>query len=95
MQYDNLFSPFKIGTKTAKNRIIFPAHGIPTALPFCADDADGERYIAYEATRAKGSSDKKDKQYYHSENNQASGKKSPEESSHSVHANIASICSSV
>ncbi|MGD9143192.1 MAG: FAD-dependent oxidoreductase, partial [Dehalococcoidia bacterium] len=26
----------------------------PTALPCCADDADGERYIAYEVARAKG-----------------------------------------
>jgi 2,4-dienoyl-CoA reductase-like NADH-dependent reductase (Old Yellow Enzyme family) len=54
MQFNNLFSPLKIGNKTARNRIVFPAHGIPTALPYCADDADGERYIAYEAARAKG-----------------------------------------
>ena len=54
MQFNNLFSPLKIGSKTVRNRIVFPAHGIPTALPYCADDTDGERYIAYEVARAKG-----------------------------------------
>ncbi len=54
MQFNNLFSPLNNGNKTARNRIVFPAHGIPTALPYCADDADGERYIAYEVARAKG-----------------------------------------
>jgi 2,4-dienoyl-CoA reductase-like NADH-dependent reductase (Old Yellow Enzyme family)/thioredoxin reductase len=54
MQFEHLFTPLKIGNKTARNRIIFPAHGIPTALPYCADEADGARYIAYQVARAKG-----------------------------------------
>jgi 2,4-dienoyl-CoA reductase-like NADH-dependent reductase (Old Yellow Enzyme family)/thioredoxin reductase len=54
MQFEHLFSPIKIGQKTARNRIVFPSHGIPVALPFCDDFSDGERYIAYEAARAKG-----------------------------------------
>jgi 2,4-dienoyl-CoA reductase-like NADH-dependent reductase (Old Yellow Enzyme family)/thioredoxin reductase len=54
MQFENLFSPIKIGTRTARNRIVFPSHGIPVALPFCDDWADGEKYIAYQAARAKG-----------------------------------------
>src|SRR5512138_1170015 len=54
MQFEHLFSPIKIGTKMAKNRIIFPGHGIPVALPFCMDETDGDRYIAYQAARAKG-----------------------------------------
>jgi 2,4-dienoyl-CoA reductase-like NADH-dependent reductase (Old Yellow Enzyme family)/thioredoxin reductase len=52
MQYENLFSPIKIGNKTAKNRIVFPAHGI--ALPFMDDGTDGNAFIAYQAARAKG-----------------------------------------
>ncbi len=54
MQFEHLFSLIRIGTRTAKNRIIFPGHGIPVALPFCADETDGERYIAYQAARARG-----------------------------------------
>lgn len=52
-EFPNLFSPIKIGTKTAKNRIVFPSHGVP-ALPFMGDDTDGAGYIAYQAARAKG-----------------------------------------
>jgi 2,4-dienoyl-CoA reductase-like NADH-dependent reductase (Old Yellow Enzyme family)/thioredoxin reductase len=51
--FENLFSPIKIGTKTAKNRIVFPAHGVP-ALPFMNDEAEGSAYIAYQVARAKG-----------------------------------------
>ena len=51
--FENLFSPIKIGTKTAKNRIVFPAHGVP-ALPFLGDDAEGSAYIAYQVSRARG-----------------------------------------
>ena len=46
MPYDNLFSPIKIGTRTAKNRIAFPCHSYE-ALPF-------PEYIAYEEARARG-----------------------------------------
>src|SRR4030042_2564362 len=46
MQYEHLFSPIKIGTKTAKNRIGFPSHS-HELLTF-------PEYIAYEAARAKG-----------------------------------------
>ena len=46
MQFENLFSPIKIGTRTARNRIIFPCHSYE-ALPF-------PEYIAYEVARAKG-----------------------------------------
>lgn len=46
MQYEHLFSPLKIGSKTAKNRIVFPCHSFET-LPF-------PEYVAYQATRAKG-----------------------------------------
>ena len=55
MQYENLFSPIKIGTKTAKNRIVFPSHGVP-ALPFMGGNTDGRAYIAYQAARARGGS---------------------------------------
>lgn len=53
LQFNHLFSPIKIGSKTAKNRIVFPAHGVPS-LPFMDDRADGEAFIAYQAARAKG-----------------------------------------
>jgi len=46
MQYENLFSPIKIGSKTAKSRIVFPCHSFE-ALPF-------PEYVAYQAARAKG-----------------------------------------
>ncbi len=46
MQFENLFTPIKIGTKTAKNRIAFPCHSFE-ALPF-------PEYVAYQAARAKG-----------------------------------------
>ena len=46
MQYEHLFSPIKIGSKTAKNRIVFPCHSFET-LPF-------PEYVAYQAARAKG-----------------------------------------
>ena len=52
-QFPNLFSPIKIGTKTARNRIVFPSHGVP-ALPFMGDNTDGSAYIAYQAARARG-----------------------------------------
>jgi len=51
--FASLFSPIKIGTKTARNRIVFPAHGVP-ALPFMGDEADGNEYIEYQAARARG-----------------------------------------
>ena len=51
--FEYLFSPIKIGTKTARNRIVFPAHGVP-ALPFMDDDAEGSDFIAYQVARAKG-----------------------------------------
>jgi 2,4-dienoyl-CoA reductase-like NADH-dependent reductase (Old Yellow Enzyme family)/thioredoxin reductase len=53
MQFENLFSPIKIGSKTARNRIVFPSHGVP-ALPFMNDGADPRGYIAYQAARARG-----------------------------------------
>ena len=46
MQYEHLFSPIKIGSKTAKNRIVFPCHSFET-LPF-------PEYVAYQAARARG-----------------------------------------
>ena len=46
MPYEHLFSPIKIGSKTAKNRIVFPSHSFE-ALPF-------PEYIAYQVARAKG-----------------------------------------
>ena len=52
-QFTHLFSPVQIGTKTAKNRIVFPAHGVPS-LPFMDDSADGDAFIAYQAARARG-----------------------------------------
>ena len=52
-QFEHLFTPIKIGTKTAKNRIMFPAHGVP-ALPFMGDSAEGSDYIAYQVARARG-----------------------------------------
>jgi 2,4-dienoyl-CoA reductase-like NADH-dependent reductase (Old Yellow Enzyme family)/thioredoxin reductase len=51
--FPNLFSPIKIGGKTAKNRLGFPAHGVP-ALGFMNDDSDGTGYIAYQVARARG-----------------------------------------
>jgi 2,4-dienoyl-CoA reductase-like NADH-dependent reductase (Old Yellow Enzyme family) len=47
MQFNNLFSPIKIGTRTARNRIIFPSHGVGIPWP---------EYIGYQAARAKGGS---------------------------------------
>jgi 2,4-dienoyl-CoA reductase-like NADH-dependent reductase (Old Yellow Enzyme family)/NADPH-dependent 2,4-dienoyl-CoA reductase/sulfur reductase-like enzyme len=55
MQFENLFAPIKIGSKTAKNRIAFPAHGVPLA-DFFGDQSEGSAYIAYQAARAKGGS---------------------------------------
>jgi 2,4-dienoyl-CoA reductase-like NADH-dependent reductase (Old Yellow Enzyme family)/thioredoxin reductase len=54
MQFEHLFQPIKIGTKTAKNRIVFPAHGV--ALPFLEDETDGSKLIAYQVARARGGS---------------------------------------
>ena len=45
MQFEHLFNPVKIGNKTARNRIIFPCHGVGAPFP---------EYIAYQAARAKG-----------------------------------------
>ena len=53
VQFTHLFSPIRIGPKTAKNRIVFPAHGVPS-LPFMDDSADGDAFIAYQTARAKG-----------------------------------------
>jgi 2,4-dienoyl-CoA reductase-like NADH-dependent reductase (Old Yellow Enzyme family)/thioredoxin reductase len=53
--FPNLFSPIKIGQKTAKNRLAFPAHGVP-ALGFMNDESEGSAYIAYQVARAKGGS---------------------------------------
>ena len=52
-RFPNLFSPINIGTKTARNRIVFPSHGVP-ALPFIGGGTDGSGYIAYQAARARG-----------------------------------------
>ncbi len=52
-QFTHLFSPIKIGSRTAKNRLVFPAHGVPS-LPFMDDSADGKAFIAYQAARASG-----------------------------------------
>jgi 2,4-dienoyl-CoA reductase-like NADH-dependent reductase (Old Yellow Enzyme family)/thioredoxin reductase len=46
MQFENLFSPIKIGNRIARNRIIFPCHSYE-ALPW-------DEYIAYQVARAKG-----------------------------------------
>ena len=51
--FEYLFSPIKIGTKMARNRIVFPAHGVP-ALAFMGDEAEGSDYIAYQVARARG-----------------------------------------
>lgn len=51
--FPNLFSPIRIGAKTAKNRIVFPSHGVP-ALPFMGEGTDGHAYIEYQAARARG-----------------------------------------
>jgi 2,4-dienoyl-CoA reductase-like NADH-dependent reductase (Old Yellow Enzyme family)/thioredoxin reductase len=45
MQFENLFSPIKIGTRTARNRIVFPSHGVGIPFP---------EYIGYQVARAKG-----------------------------------------
>ncbi|HSW57971.1 MAG TPA: hypothetical protein VLH15_06185, partial [Dehalococcoidales bacterium] len=47
MQFEHMFSPIKIGTKTARNRIIFPCHGV--AVPLA-------EYIGYQVARARGGS---------------------------------------
>ncbi len=52
-QFTYLFSPIKIGIKTVKNRVVFPAHGVPS-LPFMDDGADGTGFIAYQEARARG-----------------------------------------
>ncbi len=52
-RFPNLFSPIRIGSKVAKNRIVFPSHGVP-ALPFTGDNTDGKAYIEYQAARARG-----------------------------------------
>ena len=53
VQFSYLFSPIQIGSKTARNRIVFPAHGVPS-LPFMDDSADGDDFIAYQVARARG-----------------------------------------
>src|SRR4030042_2268154 len=45
MQFEHLFSPIKIGTKTARKRIIFPCHGLGVPLL---------EYIGYQVALAKG-----------------------------------------
>ncbi len=55
MQFENLFSPIKVGARTAKNRLGFPAHGVP-ALGFMNDESHGTEYIAYQVARARGGS---------------------------------------
>jgi len=45
MQFEKLFSPVKIGTRTVRNRIIFPSHGLGIPWP---------EYIGYQVARAKG-----------------------------------------
>lgn len=52
MQFERLFTPVKIGPKTARNRIMFPCHG--TRFQFFNDEAEGEQYIEYQRARAKG-----------------------------------------
>jgi 2,4-dienoyl-CoA reductase-like NADH-dependent reductase (Old Yellow Enzyme family)/thioredoxin reductase len=52
-QFTHLFTPIKIGSRTAKNRLVFPAHGVPS-LPFMDDSADGNAFIEYQTARAKG-----------------------------------------
>jgi 2,4-dienoyl-CoA reductase-like NADH-dependent reductase (Old Yellow Enzyme family)/thioredoxin reductase len=51
-QFEHLFTPIKIGSKMAKNRIVFPCHGL--AMPFMVDGDDDRPYIAYQVARAKG-----------------------------------------
>jgi 2,4-dienoyl-CoA reductase-like NADH-dependent reductase (Old Yellow Enzyme family) len=48
MPFEKLFSPIKIGTKTARNRIVFPCHSYE-ALTW-------PEYVAYEVARARGGS---------------------------------------
>ncbi len=52
-QFTHLFAPIRIGTKTARNRIVFSAHGVPS-LPFMDDSADGVAFIKYQEARARG-----------------------------------------
>jgi 2,4-dienoyl-CoA reductase-like NADH-dependent reductase (Old Yellow Enzyme family)/NADPH-dependent 2,4-dienoyl-CoA reductase/sulfur reductase-like enzyme len=47
MPFENLFSPVKLGTRTARNRIFFPSHGV--GIPW-------DEYIGYQTARAKGGS---------------------------------------
>ncbi|HEY93338.1 MAG TPA: hypothetical protein G4O15_00170, partial [Dehalococcoidia bacterium] len=51
--FPHLFTPITIGSKTSRNRIVFPAHGVPS-LPFMEDGAEGSAFIEYQATRARG-----------------------------------------
>jgi len=46
MPFDNLFSPIKIGARTARNRLVFPCHSY--------ENLTVDEYIAYQAARAKG-----------------------------------------
>ena len=52
MQFEHLFAPIKIGTRTAKNRIVFPCHGV--AIPFFQEGDPTDGYIAYQEARARG-----------------------------------------
>lgn len=51
-QFENLFTPIKIGAKTVRNRIMFPAHG--TSFQFFADNTDPNMYVEYMRARARG-----------------------------------------
>ena len=50
VQFPNLFSPIKIGSKTVKNRIVSTGH----QTGYAADNMITDRYIAYHRERAKG-----------------------------------------
>ncbi|MFX0199091.1 MAG: FAD-dependent oxidoreductase [Candidatus Hodarchaeota archaeon] len=50
-QFQYLFTPFKIGPVTVRNRIGFPAHGTQFADK---DHLMDERYVEYQRARAKG-----------------------------------------
>jgi 2,4-dienoyl-CoA reductase-like NADH-dependent reductase (Old Yellow Enzyme family)/thioredoxin reductase len=52
MQFEHLFTPIKIGSKTAKNRIVFPAHGIMG--DYFTSGKENVAYLAYQLARARG-----------------------------------------
>ncbi len=51
-QFKYLFAGIKVGAMVVKNRIVFGPHG--TTFKFYGDDENGNQYIEYQRTRAKG-----------------------------------------